>query len=209
MIDQDKIFNKQCNTKMKIIILFVCFFCMFTVISYTQFLPENLYIEYRNETAGDKIDTIKLYKKGNMFKLYRSGKHGAFMTLIDYSINEYCDLGIDKRTTGNRYGKINYDMICSMWKIIFNGLTPLVKQYTKLPDKQAVLLKECDVYDSGKLSFMNSTIQYLFYGDLMLKMEKPGNVVEAIVYDENPLFKEDEFSIPENVQWLYDYKKSK
>lgn len=189
-------------------IQFIFLLALFLIpVAKSQNLPENLYIEYRNETAGDKVDTIKLFKKGNLFKLFRSGKHGAFITLIDYGANEYCDLGIDKGTTGSRYGKINYEMICSMWKIIFNGLTPLIKQYTKLPDKQIVAVKECDVYDSGKLSFMNSTTQYWFYEGLMLKSEKPGNVIEAIKFDENPDFSDEEFLIPEDVNWLYDYRK--
>ncbi|MCC7159013.1 MAG: hypothetical protein IT281_05705 [Ignavibacteria bacterium] len=192
---------------MKNFLIFTFLVLLFAYSVFAQALSDSLYVEYRQETAGDKIDTIKLYKKGSIIKLYRSGKHGDFMTLINYSADEYCDFGIDNGVTGNRYGKINYDIICSMWKVIFNGMTPLIKQYVKLPDKQVILGKECEVYDSGKLSFMNSTMQYYFYGVLMMKMEKPGNVIEAIVYDENPIFSENEFGIPENVQWLYDYRK--
>jgi hypothetical protein len=194
---------------MRKIFMFFCSIVLLSSVCFPQSLPDSFYVEYRNETAGDYTDTIKLSKRDKMFKLFRTGKHGSFMTLIDYGANEYCDFGIDKGVTGSRYGKINYDIICAMWRICFNGMTPLIKQYVKLPDKQTVMGKECNVYDSGKLSVMNSTMQYFFFGDLMLKQEKPGHVIEAVVFDENPVFGEKEFDIPDNVQWLYDYRKGK
>ena len=192
---------------MKIITLVFLFVLSLSQAVESQTVSENLYIEYRNETAGDNIDTIKLFKKGNVYKLYHSGKFGVHIALIDYSLNEYTDIAVDKGTKGNRFSPIDYNMIVSMWKIYFNGLTPMLKQYVKLPEKQSVTGKECDVYDSGKLSIMNSTIQYFFYGDLMLKMEKPGHVIEAVKFDENPVFTEEDFSIPGDVSWLYDYRK--
>jgi len=37
----------------------------------------------------------------------------------------------------------------------------------------------------------------------MLKMEKPGHVIEAVEITENPVFEDGFFNVPEDVEWLF------
>jgi hypothetical protein len=41
-------------------------------------------------------------------------------------------------------------------------------------------------------------MQYFFYGELMMKTELPGMVIEAVVLDEEPEFDDEDFAIPED-----------
>ena len=192
---------------MKTILATIIFVMMsFQAVNSQSVFPNGNYkIEYKNEVAGKEPYTIMLYKKDNMYKLTRSGKYGTFTTLIDFDANKYYDIAIDKKTKGNKYSKINYAIITAMWQIYFKGMANELKQYQKLADKQTVAGKECDVFDSGKLSVMNSTMQYFFCGDLMLKMEKPAHVIEAVSIVEDPVFDENEFEIPKDIQWMFEY----
>jgi hypothetical protein len=200
-------YHKLKHNKMKIILALIIFVMMsFQAAKSQSVFPNGNYkIEYKNEVAGKDPYTIMLYKKDSVYKLVRTENNKSFITIIDYSAGKYYDIFIDKNKTGNKYNKINYNIITAMWHIIFNGITTELKTYQKLSDKQTVLGKECDVYDSGKLSVMNSTSQYFFFGDSMLKMEKPGHVIEAVSIDENPVFTDDEFKIPDDINWLFEY----
>lgn len=176
-----------------------------TVNSQTVFPNVNYKIEYKNEVAGKEPYTIILYKKDNLYKLVRTEKNTTFLTLIDFSADKYYDIAIDKRKTGNKYKKINYPIIASMWHIYFKGIANDLKQYQKLPEKQSVAGKECEVLDAGKLSIMNSTMQYFFCGNLMLKMEIPAHVIEAVSIVEDPVFEDNEFELPSDINWLFEY----
>ena len=190
---------------MKILLAAIIFVMMsFQAVNSQSVFPNGNYkIEYKNEVAGKEPYTIMLYKKDNMYKLTRSGKHGTFVTLIDFGADKYYDITIDKKTKGNKYNKINYPIIASMWQIYFKGMANDLKQYQRLSEKQTVAGKECEVFDSGKLSVMNSTMQYFFCGDLMLKMEKPAHVIEAVSIVEDPVFEENEFEIPSEIMFEY------
>lgn len=192
---------------MKILLAAIIFVIMSFQAATSQlvFPNGNYKIEYRNEVAGKEPYNIMLYKKDNMYKLVRTEKNTTFITLMDFAADKYYDIAIDKNTKGNKYKKINYQIISSMWQIYFKGIANDLKQYQKLSDKQSVAGKECVVYDAGKLSVMNSTMQYFFCGELMLKMEKPAHVIEAVSIVEDPVFEENEFDIPKDIQWLFEY----
>ncbi len=175
-----------------------------TVFSQGTLEPGNLYVEFRNETMGGTVDTIKLYKKDQQIKLYRTGKYGSFMTLLDFNLNHQVDIAIDKGKVASRYTSINYATVRGVWHIYYNGFTESADIYKLLPAKQTVCGKQCDVYESVKKNADGSVIQYFMFGKMMLKSVKPGNTMEAVVCDENPVFAEGEFDIPADVSWLYD-----
>ena len=188
---------------MKIILLIAAI--IFTVTySYTQIAPGSIKIEYKNETLGGNTSTIILSKKDNLVKLYRSENGKSFTTIIDYSANMYYDIAEDKGKTGNKYSSINYTAITGMWHILFNGLNETLRNWERLPAHQIVAGKMCDVYDSGKPSVGNAKMQYMFYGDIMLKMDKLGHLIEAVSVDESPFFSDDEFTVSSDVNWLFE-----
>ncbi|MBE2216659.1 MAG: hypothetical protein IAE90_00555 [Ignavibacteria bacterium] len=185
------------------VILFLAVFGT-VVFSQTTLDPGNLYVEFRSETMGGFVDTIKLYKQDQKIKLYRTGKYGSFMTLLDFSLNHQVDIAIDKGKLASRYTSINYATVRGVWHIYYNGFTGDPNIYKKLPAKQVICGKECDVYESVKKNADGSVIQYFMFGKMMLKSFMPGNTTEAVVADENPVFAEGEFDIPADVSWLYD-----
>lgn len=181
-------------------------FALAAAISYSnsQIDPGSIKIEYKNETLGGNVSTMILYKKDNMIKLYRNENGKSFTTLIDYSANRYYDFAEDKGRTGNKYNSVNYTAITGMWHILFNGLNETVKSWERSPVQQMAAGKMCDVYDSGKPSEGKAKMQYFFYGNIMLKMEKLGHIIEAVSVDETPVFAEDEFTVPADVNWLFE-----
>lgn len=185
---------------MKIILAVIILAITFQSVQSQVVFPENNFkIEYKCEAGGNEPYVVKLYKKESVYMLERTSNGYSFKTIIDYGNDRYYDIVKSKRgTSGKRYDKINYPIITSMWHIYFKGITNELKTYQKLADKQTVMGKECDVYDSGKLSIMNSTMQYFFYGELMMKTELPGMVIEAVVLDEEPEFEDEDFAIPED-----------
>lgn len=189
---------------MRTIILFLVALLLNTVNIDSQIAPGSIKVEFKNETLGGNVSTIVLYKKDNLVKLYRNENGKSFTTIIDYSANMYYDIAEDKRKTGNKYSSINYPIISGMWHILFNGLNETVKGWERLPAQQTVAGKMCDVYDSGKPSVDGAKMQYFFYGDIMLKMDKPGHKIEAVSVDEAPVFAGDEFTVPADVNWLFE-----
>lgn len=190
---------------MKNLILVLIIFITLTGAASSQIAPGSIKIEFRNEVLGGKVFTIMFYKKDNMVKFSRSENGKTFTTLIDYSANKYYDLIEDKGIKGNKYNSINYTNITGMWHILYNGLNDIVRSWDRQPAEQTVAGKMCVVYDSGKPSVGNAKMQYFFYGDIMLKMDKLGHLIEAVSVDEAPVFAEDEFEIPANVTWLFEY----
>lgn len=192
--------------KKSIYLFVILFLAVFGSAVYSQgaLEPGNLYVEFRNETMGGTVDTIKLYKKDQQIKLYRSGKFGSFMTLLDFNLNHQVDIAIDKGKIASRYTSINYATVRGVWHIYYYGFNEDPNIYKMLPAKQTVCGKACDVWESVKKNADGSAIQYFMYGKMMLKSVKPGNTMEAIVCDENPVFAEGEFDIPADVSWLYD-----
>ncbi len=186
-----------------ILIILAAVICTITF-SYSQISPGSIKIEYKNETLGGNNSTIILCKKDNLVKLYRSENGRSFTTIIDYSENRYFDIAEDKGKTGNKYSAVNYTAITGMWHILYNSLNETVRTWQLQPEKQSVAGKMCDVYDSGKPSVGNAKMQYMFYGDIMLKMDKLGHLIEAVSVDESPVFSEDEFTVPADVNWLFE-----
>lgn len=189
---------------MRTIILYLVAVLLAAVNINSQIATGNIRIEYKNETLGGNVSTIIFCKKDNLVKLYRSENGKSFTTLIDYSANRYYDIAEDKGKTGNKYSSVNYKIITGMWHILFNGLNETVRSWERLPAQQMVSGKMCDVYDSGKPSVGNAKMQYFFYGDIMLKMDKPGHLIEAVSVDESPVFADDEFTVPSDVNWLFE-----
>lgn len=189
---------------MKIILAIIIFGILSIQATKAQeiFPKGNFIIEYKEEVAGKEPLKIMLYKNGNVYKFERTEKNKSFTAVIDYEKNKHYEYAIDKNKIGNQYNKINYILVTAMWRIYYKGIDGELKLYQKLPDIQTVAGKECEVYDSGKLSIMNSTMQYFFSGEIMLKMEKPGHVIEAVEITENPIFEEGFFYIPEDIEWI-------
>ena len=190
---------------MKKIILVLIVFIISTGAASSQIAPGSIKVEFRNEVLGGKVFTIMFCKKDNMVKFSRSENGKTFTTLIDYSANKYYDLIEDKGIKGNKYNSINYTNITGMWHILYNGLNETVRGWEHLPGQQTVAGKMCDVYDSGKPSVGGAKMQYFFYGDIMLKMDKLGHLIEAVSVDDAPVFADDEFEIPSGVTWLFEY----
>lgn len=189
---------------MKQIFVFLIVFISITGEVFSQIAPGSIKIEFKNETLGGNVSTLMFYKKDNLVKLYRSENGKSFTTIIDYTAGRYYDIAEDNRKTGNKYSTIKYSIIAGMWHILFNGPNETVRSWERLPGQQTVAGKMCDVYDSGKLSVGNAKMQYFFYGDIMLKMDKLGHSIEAVSVDESPVFSEDEFTIPSDVNWLFE-----
>ena len=190
---------------MKNLILVLIVFITLSGAAKSQIAPGSFKIEFRNEVLGGKVFTIMFYKKDNIVKFTRSGNGKTFTTLIDYTANKYYDLTDDKGIKGNKYNSINYTNITGMWHILYNGLNETVRGWEHLPGQQTVAGKMCDVYDSGKQSVGGAKMQYFFYGDIMLKMDKLGHLIEAVSFDYAPEFADDEFEIPAGVTWLFEY----
>ena len=187
---------------MKIKILVITLF-VFASSVYSQIAPGSIKIEYKNDILG-MVTTLTLYKKDNLVKLYRSENGRSFTTIIDYNENKYYDIAEDNKKTGNKYNSINYTAITGMWHILFNGLNETIRSWERLPAQQTVAGKLCDVYDSGKPSVGGAKMQYFFYGDIMLKMDKLGNKIEAVSVDDAPVFTDDEFNVPADVNWIFE-----
>lgn len=189
---------------MKQPVLFIIILISITGAVFSQIAPGSIKIEFKNETFGGNVSTIMFYKNDKLVKLYRSENGKSFTTIIDYSAGRYYDIAEDKGKTGNKYNTIKYSIISGMWHILFNGPNEIVGSWERLPGQQSIAGIMCDVYDSGKPSAGNTKMQYFFYGDIMLKMDKLGHKIDAVTVDESPLFSEDEFTIPADVNWLYE-----
>lgn len=184
--------------------IIVMAFLILTGAVFSQIAPGSIKIEFKNETMDGIVTTIMFYKKDNLVKLYRSENGKSFTTIIDYSDGRYYDIAEDKGKTGNKYSTIKYSIIAGMWHILFNGPNETVRSWERLPGQHSFAGKMCDVYDSGKPSVDNAKMQYFFYGEIMLKMDKLGHKIDAVTVDESPLFSEDEFTVPADVNWLYE-----
>lgn len=169
-------------------------------------------IEYTNTTSGSPHNmNIKMYKNGTRFKLVRMlstnpDERGIVTTVLDVSTKRVISItekdGKKKGVRTNFDEDKYFDLILE-YKILFNGVPKgkSFKNFTKKTGTELFMNKECEVYESG-ISFLGISTKYFMWNNIMLKEESPGSSTTAVSIEESPVFNENEFGVPADVEWF-------
>jgi len=180
----------------------------FILNTFSDSLKVYIEYEYLPKTSDGKI-TIKLYKDGDKYKLWRKlsdspDETAVKSTYIDINANSVVRIiekdGVKKgmKSTWDN----SYSVLVLEYLILFRGLLEggSFEYFTKETGSEVILGKKCIVYESG-LALIGATTKYYLWNDIMLKADAPDYTISAVQINETPMFSDDEFTVPPDVEW--------
>jgi hypothetical protein len=156
------------------------------------------------ETGGEHRKTFTLSRDGDKIKIKGVDKYGGTVTMYIYkderaiyTLTEQRDVKI-----GTKFNGLDCSYVGMQWGVYILDLDKceFVLQSSTLQGTATVAGKECNMYNmmtSGDLR----TDYYFYNNNLMLKRTAPTTTIQALSFDDNPVFAPDEFTKPANILW--------
>jgi len=189
--------------KVSVLILFMMF--MFTLSTLSQDMYQ---IEYKfSEKPEANVKSFILSRNGDNIKIKGKSKTGATVTMYIlkgegniYTLTEERDVKI-----GVKYRGLDCNYVGMQWGVYILDLPKceFVTTTGSVVGTVTIAGKETTMYNIASDGSVKTDI-YIYNNKLMLKRDAPTTIIEALSFNESPIFAADEFTPPAGITWLED-----
>ncbi|MCC6866466.1 MAG: hypothetical protein IT280_09950 [Ignavibacteria bacterium] len=187
---------------MKILIIMALATIIFTAAVYSQ---DTYKITYKySEKEHPNTKNFILEKNGNNYKFIGVDTYGNDVIMYInkderkiYTVTKNGDL-----TIGTRYNGIDCSYPGMHWGVYLLDLDKCgyLMQSVTASGSDTIAGKECTIYNAAQQGNLR-TDYYIYNNQISLKMSSPSTTIEAISFDESPVFSSTEFT-PPSIDWI-------